>query len=103
MAEVFLCATGQLTATARRELRKAGVVVVEVDDPSACQFIRSTETVPAESMVWAAVDALRRNYGYGNNQANDTDHKHRERFVVNLFELIDASRADQRKAADNHG
>lgn len=103
MAEIFLCATGQLTNAARRDLRRAGVIVVEVEDPSTCQFIRATETISADDMVWAAVDALRRNFGGydGGKTGSDTDHKHREQFTVNLFTLIDAARAKRRKDDDH--
>ena len=86
MSEVFLCATGQLTGRAKSDLRKAGIVVVEVDDPSACQFIRSTETVPADDMVWAALDAL----AHGTSASGA-----RDRYVGNLAEVLALRRATQ--------
>lgn len=94
MAEVFLCQTGQLTAASRRELKRAGVVVVEVEDPSRCSFIRSSETVSGGDMLWAAVDALRMTTNY-----TDVDKAHRNRFAMNVFELVEqAWKADRKRA-----
>jgi hypothetical protein len=91
MADVFLCRTGQLTAASRRELKRAGVVVVEVEDPSACQFIRATEAVSGDDMLWAACDALKRTYNEGYSDKGGASRVHREKFALNLFELIDAA------------
>lgn len=84
MSEVFLCKTGQLNQTARRDLRKVGVVVVEVEDPTACQFIRSTEIVGADDMLWAALDALVLRAKYESN-----DHKVKmDRLAGNLLKIV---------------
>lgn len=88
MSEVFLCRAGQLTAASRRELRRAGVVVVEVEDPSACQFIRASETVSGSEMLWAAADALRRSY---KDDSYNVIGAARQQFALNIFELIDAA------------
>jgi hypothetical protein len=98
MAEVFLCKTGQLTAASRRELKRAGVVVVEVEDPASCQFIQSSAPVSSDDMLWAACDALRRTYtnNYSDGRASTA---HREAFAVNVFELVDAARSARRPAA----
>jgi hypothetical protein len=93
MAEVFLCKTGSLKPASRATLRKAGVIVVEVDNPADCQFIRSSEIVSGDDMLWAAMDALRRTYG----SFDSTTGKSRERFTLNIFELIDAARNPQRE------
>jgi hypothetical protein len=87
MSEVFLCPKGQLNAVGKHDLRKAGIVVVEVDDPSACQFIRSSEVVSSDDMLFAAMDALRRDFGYGNKGAQQ-----REQFAFNVADLIKAAR-----------
>ena len=79
MAEVFLCATGQLTAASRRELKRAGIVVVEVNDPSRCQFIRATEALSGGEMLHAACDALKRTYKEDYNSEGSASKKHRER------------------------
>lgn len=89
MAEVFLCRAGQLDDRSRRDLRRAGVVVVEVEDPSACQFIRSTESIGADDMLWAAIDALRKTDGYEGSGARDQ----RERLANNLWRVINTQRA----------
>jgi hypothetical protein len=93
MSEVFLCKTGQLNAVGKHDLRKAGVVVVEVEDPASCQFIRSAETISGDDMLWAAMDALKRNFGYG-----DEGRKQREQFAFNLHDIVKAHRPD--KAAE---
>jgi hypothetical protein len=89
VAEVFLCATGQLTDRSRRELRRAGVVVVEVEDPAQCQFIRSTTTVSGEDMLWAAMNALSHATG-GTDYGAD---KQRNRLVFNLIDIVEAAHA----------
>jgi hypothetical protein len=94
MAEVFLCQSGQLTAASRRELKRAGIVVVEVGDLAKCQFIRAGEIVSGTDMLWAAMDALRRDYGYGNE-----GRKQREQFTLNIFQLVEQAHAVDRRRA----
>jgi hypothetical protein len=86
MAEVFLAKTGQLSQASRRDLKRAGVVVVEVEDPAACQFIRATEAVGADDMIWAALEALCSQTGSSAASAQ------RERLTYNLYHLIKAAR-----------
>lgn len=90
MAEVFLCQTGQLTPASRRELKRAGVVVVEVDDPAACQFIRATEAVSADDMLWAAVHALK-----ARDNLYDQGKLQRAQFAANIIALIESAHARQ--------
>jgi hypothetical protein len=90
VAEVFLCKKGQLTQTGKHDLRKAGVVVVEVDDPSACQFIKSSDLVSGDDMLWAAMDALKRNFG-----SYEKGEKQREQFALNMANLVSAARGGQ--------
>lgn len=79
MAEVFLCRTGALTARALRDLRKAGIVVVEADEPKDCQFIRSSEVISGSAMLVAALTAIATKREYA--KATDV----REIFVGELF------------------
>ena len=88
VSEVFLCERGQLDARATRDLRKSGVVVVEVDDPGKCQFIRATETVSGDDMLWATLDAL--NHNGGTYSVGDAQ---REKLARNLLAVVVASRA----------
>lgn len=84
-----MCERGQLDNKSKSELRKAGVVVVEVDDPAKCQFIRATETVGADDMLWAAMDALRvTDKEYGESKG----HTQRARLAHNLIELVIAQK-----------
>lgn len=92
MSEVFLCATGQLSTRDRTALCKAGVIVVEVEDPSRCQFIRATEPLSGDDMLWAALDALRRKFdGYNKGE------QQREQFALNIWTLVDAARTARTK------
>ena len=94
MAEIFLCQAGQLTAASRRELKRAGVVVVEVEDPAACQFVRSSETISHDDLLWAALEALRHRE-YGSTGKGDWQ---RSRFTDNVGEVIMAEHERSRKA-----
>lgn len=94
MSDVFLCETGQLTNASKTALRKAGVVVVEVADPSKCQFIRASEVVSHSDMIWAALDALNLDDGYGK-----TGSAQREQMVANLLTVVLAARQGDRTPA----
>lgn len=88
MSEIFLCPRGQLDDRTRRELRKAGVVPVEVDDPSQCQFVRASEILSADDMLWAALNALcSGKYGDAPEQ--------REQLARNLLSVVVAKRTSQ--------
>ena len=87
MSEVFLCESGQLDDRSKRDLRKAGIVVVEVADPGKCQFIRSTEVIGQDDMLWATLDALN-HVGGSYNKGEDQ----REQLARNLLTVVDASR-----------
>jgi len=87
MSEVFLCAKGQLDPRSRRDLRAAGIVVVEVENPERCQFIRATETVSADDMLWAVLDAINVKSGYGSSGEGQ-----RERLAMNLLRVVNDAR-----------
>lgn len=91
MADVFICQTGSLTARSLRDLRKAGVVVAEADDPSHCQFVRAGEVVSGDDMLWAALSAMQQPDG---KMGGDGSHT-RERFAARLFELVNAAHTKQ--------
>jgi hypothetical protein len=94
MSDVFLCRTGQLTPSSRRELKRAGVVVVEVEDPSACKFIRASDVVSGDDMLHAALKAMSRTYENDNYRVAQGV---RSQFTLNLFDLIDAARSGDPK------
>jgi hypothetical protein len=99
MADVFLCKTGSIDNRSKAALRKAGVVVVEAENPDDCRFIKASEVLSGDDMLWAATEALRRNFGYGN-----TGKAQREQFAFNLIGLIDAARtADKPKTEQVDG
>jgi hypothetical protein len=82
MAEIFMAETGQLKPMFRRALRDAGVVVVEVPDLTKCKLVQSTSPVPADDLLWAAVDALDRIGG----------HQAARAFVTNVAGLMRRNR-----------
>jgi hypothetical protein len=92
MSEVFLCRTGQLSNAGRRDLKRAGVVVVEVEDPAECQFIRSTETIAADDMLWAALHALN-----VVGQYDSTGKIQREQLAKNLFSIMMDQRQERKE------
>jgi hypothetical protein len=87
MAEVFICPTGALTRQAVKDLRKAGICVVETDAPERCQFIRSSEVVSGDDMLWAALSALKVRGEYGNVGTTQ-----RETLALRLFEIVNERR-----------
>lgn len=95
MAEVFICPTGTVSPKSIRELRKAGVVVVETDDPSRCQFIRATEIVSSNDMLWAALSALN---DKGEGWSSSKGEAQREALAKRLFEIVNAARQARLKA-----
>src|SRR5207302_9613404 len=75
MSEVFLVETGQLTPQSRRELKTAGIVVAEVAGITRCQFLRASEIISADDMLWAVLDALNlksRLWKFGRETARET-------------------------------
>lgn len=86
MAEVFLCPTGALTRQTVKALRKAGVVVVEAEQPERCQFLRSSEILGSNDLLWAALKALQFQTPYSDRMSAE--------FTRIMFELIDAARVN---------
>lgn len=84
MAEVFVTPTGALTRRSITDLRKAGVVVVETDDYAHHAFVRSSEMVSADDMLWAAMQAL----GHEGDTYNKGHHQ-REQLARLLIQITD--------------
>lgn len=90
MAEVFMAVRGQLNERGKSDLRKAGIVVVEVDDLTQAQFIRSSEMVNGDDMLKAAMNALRHTpTEYGKS----TGASQRNKLAWNLINLVDSAHA----------
>lgn len=87
MAEVFIAPTGALSKRSISDLRKAGVVVVETDRPDLCKFIRSTEVVSENDMLYAALKALNTTGGYG-----EDGKLQRETFTAEVFRCLSWTR-----------
>lgn len=96
MAEVFIAPTGELSSRAISDLRKAGIVVVEAEHPERCTFIRSSEVVSGDDMLWAALDALGRE-GHG-KYGDDSAKKQREQLAFNLLSVVAGERKRRRAA-----
>lgn len=88
MAEVLIVKTGSVTKASLRDVRKAGIVVVESDTPERCVFMRAGEPIPSDGLLMAAMKALSlrsSSPGYGSAQ--------REAFVDAVLELLKSSNA----------
>lgn len=83
MPEVFVAERGQLTPQSKRDLRAAGIVVVEVKDRTRCEFVRPGETMSADDLTWAALHALNADDGYGSKGTAQ-----REQFARNILTII---------------
>lgn len=89
MAEILIVPVGAVDKSALRALAKAGVIVVQTDQPERCQLIRSSETVSHSDMLWAAMSALQKDgYAGGKDQ--------REEFTKLIFRLVDTSHKTER-------
>jgi hypothetical protein len=86
MAEIFICETGQLSTESKRALKRAGVVVAEVADIARCQFLRASEIVSSNDMLWATLDALNTK---GHNIGGQDQ---REKLAANLLAIVLESR-----------
>ena len=88
MSEVFICEKGQLTQPSKKQLRDAGILVAEVTDITRVQFVRASEIIGADDMLWAALQALSVKSGsYGRDQ--------REQLARNLLTVVEANRKKQ--------
>ena len=87
MAEVFICKKGTVDARGIRDLRNAGVIVVQAETPERCTFIRSSEVVSSDDMLWAALAALK-----AKGQYSDLGVLQRETFALRLFDLVNEAR-----------
>lgn len=88
MAEVFICKKGAVDARGVADLRKAGVIVVQAETPERCTFIRSSEVVSSDDMLWAALSALKVQGNYGSEGKLQ-----RETLALRLFDLVNEARA----------
>ena len=83
MTEIFVAEIGQLTVGSKRQLRKAGVVVVEVKALTRCQFVRAATVLSGDELLWASVAALNVKGGY-----REEGQVQRNKFVENLTEIM---------------
>lgn len=90
MSEVLICPVGAIEKASIRSLRKAGVVVVETNEPERCQFIRAGEIVGHRDLLWAALSALQVVPKY-----NDSGQAQRQEFTRLVFGIVDTARRKQ--------
>lgn len=55
---LMLVKPGAVSAEDKTALRDAGVIVVEVEDPSAVRFMRAGYELPTTALLGAAVEAI---------------------------------------------
>jgi|SRR5882672_1044941 len=89
---VFICKRGSIAQQSKIDLRKAGVVVVEVDHPADCSLMRGTTLVSSDDMLHSALDAMTSQGAATNSGAISSAGRIHEKFVKNLSELITAQR-----------
>lgn len=87
MAELFVCPKGSIDLRSIDDLREAGVVVVEADDPDSCRFIRANEVVSTDDLLWAALSALQVKGEYSDKGAVQ-----REAFAARVWAIVNQQR-----------
>ena len=92
MAEIFVAEIGQLTVGSKRQLRKAGVAVVEVKNLTRCQFVRAATVLSGDELLWASIAALNVNGGY-----REEGQLQRNKFVENLAKMMTAKGQNDRQ------
>jgi len=83
MSEIFMAKRGVLSNQCKADLRKAKIVVVEVDAMDDAKFIRSNAEVEGSEMLRAAMKAL-------NSHSGSSSSSQRENFCTYMAELIEA-------------
>lgn len=78
---------GSLSQADRRELRKAGVIVIEHNDPGSIRFLRPTSELDASDMLHCAMQAL-------NKQIGQSAEAQRETFTRLVAAAIAAKRGE---------
>lgn len=86
---IFVCRPGAVSAKSRAELKRAGVIVVELDDPSQFKLLRASSEIDSSSMLAAALDALTSQPQVADYVAHRATMQ-RERFMKLLAELARA-------------
>lgn len=81
---LFIAKPGTLSAADKKELRKAGIVVIEAADPADFRFIRAEAEVSGSDMLFAAMEAL---------QNADGIQTARQMFTFNIAKLVKAQHA----------
>lgn len=92
MTQILAIKPGALSTAGIRKLSKAGVVVIECDDPAGLRLIdceAGSVTMPAGDMLYAALDAVANTY---------TESGAGHRFAKNLASRMARRIADVEKA-----
>jgi hypothetical protein len=97
MAEVFVCPAGTVSKRSVADLRKVGVVVVESEAPERCLFIRSSETIKSDDMLWAVLSALN---DKGEGWSSSNGQAQRNALAKRLFEIVDEARQARKKTTE---
>lgn len=84
MTEVLICPKDAIDAASVKELREAGVVVIQTNAPEKCRFIRAGQEISGSDMLWAALKALQAG---GNYTGTETQ---RVAFTKLIFDMVDA-------------
>lgn len=68
MSEIFVCKPGAVSEADKTALRECGIVVVEMDDPSAFKLVSSAAELDAGEILKAALIGLSTNSDFRSRQ-----------------------------------
>jgi hypothetical protein len=84
MTDVLIVPPNTVDTKSRRDLKRAGVIVIETSEPEKCRFLRAGEELSGSDLLWAALSALQSGGSYtGSNEQ-------RVAFTKLIFQLIDS-------------
>lgn len=93
---IFVCRPSAISNASKAELKRAGVITVEMEDPAQFKLIRASSELQSSDLFALALDALASQPQNTNNSPSTATYQ-RERFVRLMAELANAEAA--RRAA----
>jgi hypothetical protein len=84
VSEIFVCKPGAVSGVDKTALRECGIVVVEMDDPSAFKLVSPTVELNAGDILTAALAAL----STGSDDPVNPARRNRSAFVDALAKAV---------------
>lgn len=85
---IFICKRGSITQPSKIDLRKAGVIVVEVDHPADCQLKRGDVSLSVDALLPPAMAALASRRGWADSGLITDLGRAKDTFVDHLNAVI---------------